>query len=104
MPVIWHLIVSCLQSCVDPLAALQVGAWSEADVMMRRAAGLGVAPASYPSVGDALAEAARAEMRPLCRAAERWAGLGTHARDALVRNNDISRHPPRRVGSPRCRT
>ena len=66
-------------------AYCQIGAWPEAEIMLRRAAGLGVAPASYQPVGDALAEAALAEMRPLCRAAERWAGLGTHGRDALVR-------------------
>ena len=45
-------------------------------------------------MGDALAEAALAEMRPLCRAAERWAGLGTHARDALVSSCGSYGHEP----------
>ena len=53
--------------------------------MLQRAAALGVAPASYRPVGDALAAAVRQDMALLFADAERWAVMAPHAREALVR-------------------
>ena len=79
-----HLAHPCSQVDDDD-AICQVGAWPEANVMMQQAAALGVAPASYRPVGDALAAAVRQELGPLFAAAERWAVMSPHAREALVR-------------------
>ena len=63
----------------------QVGAWEQARLMVQWVSALGVQPAAYPAVGDALAENASALIAPLSLAAFPQKSRGPYVLEDSVR-------------------
>lgn len=84
-------------------AGSQVGAWEQAKLMMQWVSALGVQPAAYPAIGDALAEDVSARIAHVSLAAFPQKARGPYALEASVRGHLQAVLYCRRA-SPLCRT